>query len=157
MSDILDEIDIVPATPADAEACSRIHAQSFRTAWDTANVARLINAEAATTLVAVTGPDHKVIGFILAFSAVDEAEILTLAVDPAWRRLGIGQRLVKTLAESLEGLGVTDLFLEVAVSNEAARQLYRSARFVEAGRRKDYYAEADGDPEDALILRLTLD
>ncbi len=153
MSDIEDDVDIVPATLSEAAACAKLHAQCFADIWDAASLARLIGAEAATSFVAVTGAEHQVIGFIVAFSAVDEAEVLTLAVDPAWRRLGIGRRLVETLAEQLAEHGVTDLILEVAAGNGAARALYRTAGFAEAGRRPGYYAVAGKQPEDAIVLR----
>ena len=156
MSEIDEDVDVVPATADQAEACAALHEKSFKTAWDAASLARLIGADAATSLIAVTGPQHQVIGLVLAFSAVDEAEILTLAVDPGWRRLGIGTRLIDTLIERLAEIGIRELFLEVAAGNDAARRLYRSLRFAETGRRRGYYADGDDGPEDAVILRRSI-
>jgi ribosomal-protein-alanine N-acetyltransferase len=48
------------------------------------------------------------------------------------------------------------MFLEVAISNVAARALYDRLGFTEAGRRKGYYARPGSPPEDALILRSNL-
>ena len=48
------------------------------------------------------------------------------------------------------------LFLEVAEDNAAARALYATAGFAEAGRRRGYYAAADGGRRDALLLALDL-
>ena len=48
------------------------------------------------------------------------------------------------------------MFLEVAISNTAARALYTGLGFTEAGRRKGYYARFGTAPEDALILRSNL-
>ena len=44
------------------------------------------------------------------------------------------------------------MFLEVAVTNHAARALYAAHGFTEAGLRRHYYS----DGTDALILRSTL-
>jgi ribosomal-protein-alanine N-acetyltransferase len=45
--------------------------------------------------------------------------------------------------------GVTDLALEVRVSNEAAMGLYRRFGFVEQGRRRGYY---ERPVEDAVLM-----
>ena len=52
--------------------------------------------------------------------------------------------------------GAVRVFLEVADDNAAARALYARAGFVEAGRRPGYYAGADGERRDALLLALNL-
>ena len=49
-------------------------------------------------------------------------------------------------------LGAVSMFLEVAVTNDAARALYAAHGFTEAGLRRHYYT----DGTDALILRSTL-
>ena len=51
-------------------------------------------------------------------------------------------------------LGAERMFLEVAEGNAAARALYARTGFAGAGRRRGYYARADGSREDALILAL---
>src|SRR5690606_4198483 len=117
-------------------------------------------------------------GFILIRIAADEAEILTLAVQPAARRRGLGRRLVESGARAacpgradrpfLEGAGAHPgaraacaggadrLLLEVAEDNAAARALYAAAGFVEAGRRRAYYPRPEGLAADALILARAL-
>ncbi|MDZ4362056.1 GNAT family N-acetyltransferase, partial [Brevundimonas sp.] len=95
-------------------------------------------------------------GFVLIRVVVDEAEILTLAVRPAARRLGLGLRLIQASAALASGMGATQLLLEVAQDNLPARALYDRAGFEAAGRRPRYYARTDGAAEDALILVLNL-
>jgi ribosomal protein S18 acetylase RimI-like enzyme len=75
-----------------------------------------------------------------------EREILSLAVDRASRRRGIGRALVEAeLAAASKG---TTWFLEVRESNIAAISLYRAVGFTPAGRRPDYYH----DPAEAAIV-----
>jgi [ribosomal protein S18]-alanine N-acetyltransferase len=91
-------------------------------------------------------------GMILGRVAADEAEILTLAVDPGQRRRGVGSALLSAAMARAANLGATLMFLEVAVTNDAARALYAAHGFTEAGLRRHYYT----DGTDALILRSTL-
>jgi ribosomal-protein-alanine N-acetyltransferase len=68
-------------------------------------------------------------------SAPEEAEILNIAVDPPWRRRGIGSALLNAVAERTTG----EIFLEVAESNAPAIALYRKQGWTEAGFRPGYY------------------
>jgi len=80
---------------------------------------------------------------------VDEAELLKIAVVPAWRRQGIGRALLQDVFTSAARAGARRLFLEVRQRNLAARELYRKMGFTEIGRRPGYY---DNPPDDALVL-----
>jgi ribosomal-protein-alanine N-acetyltransferase len=91
-------------------------------------------------------------GMILGRVAADEAEILTLAVSPGQRRRGIGSALLNAAMARAGNLGAVFMFLEVAVTNDAAHALYAAHGFTEAGLRRHYYT----DGTDALILRSTL-
>jgi [ribosomal protein S18]-alanine N-acetyltransferase len=91
-------------------------------------------------------------GIVLARVAADEAEILTLAVDPVQRRRGVGSALLCAAMARAANLGAVLMFLEVAVTNHAALALYAEHGFTEAGLRRHYYT----DGTDALILRSTL-
>ena len=127
-----------------------IHAACFPDdAWDARALADLL---AIPGTFAVSSRD----GFILARATADEAEILTLAVVPHARRAGLGRALVTEAASHAQQSGAAAMFLEVAVSNAAARALYVGIGFAEAGRRKGYYARSGAAPEDALILRSNL-
>jgi ribosomal-protein-alanine N-acetyltransferase len=133
-------------TPARMAA---IHAAAFEgkgEVWSEAEIAAL-RAQPTTDFVA-TGNN----GFVLLRIIPPEAEILTLAVDPAAQRRGLGVILVDVAAALVAGRGAETLFLEVAEDNTAARALYDKAGFTEVGRRKGYYARHDGPAVDALIL-----
>ncbi|MBV9044955.1 MAG: GNAT family N-acetyltransferase [Alphaproteobacteria bacterium] len=133
-------------TDDDLAALAKLHAACFADAWDQRALGELI----ASGAFAVVSSE----GFILVRAAGGEAEILTLAVAQAARRRGLGRELVVEAADHVHRQGATALFLEVAVTNDAARGLYSSLGFHEAGRRKGYYA--GNPPADALILRADL-
>ncbi len=138
-----------PVTPADAGLLARLHAAAFDRPWSAMDIHQLLSAGASG---AVAGEA----GFILWRTAGGEAEILTVAVDPALRRVGHGRALVAEAVRRAAGEGAQALFLEVAQDNVAAIALYESAGFAAAGRRKAYYPRPGAAAVDALILRRAL-
>jgi [ribosomal protein S18]-alanine N-acetyltransferase len=133
----------------DLAPLAAIHAACFPDPWDAKALADLL-ATPGTFAFADAG------GFILARAAAGEAEILTLAAAPAVRRHGLATSLVRAAASHAQQLGAEALFLEVAAGNDAARALYMSLGFTEAGWRKGYYTAGRAVPEDALVLRANL-
>jgi ribosomal-protein-alanine N-acetyltransferase len=142
-----------PAQPADIAALAGVHALAFPRPWSPEELARTL---AGTGAVALLVEDEAgVRGFIACRAIAGEAEILTLAVDPAARRAGLGRALVEAAAGVLVQAGATQLFLEVAVDNAAAVGLYEQANFARAGLRRGYYPHPDG-AKDALVMRRAL-
>ena len=132
---------------SDPTALAALHASAFPAPWSAAVFADLLVQPGVFAVVEADG-------FILMRAVLDEAEILTLAVRPSSRRGGLGRRLVDAAVVRAAALGAERMFLEVAEDNVAARALYARAGFIEAGRRRGYYARADGSREDALVLTL---
>jgi ribosomal-protein-alanine N-acetyltransferase len=91
-----------------------------------------------------------VVGFIVGRQAEQEWELENIAVTGSARRCGLGTRLLGEFLDLVRNRGGEAVFLEVRESNLAARALYEKWAFVEAGRRKRYYAEPS---EDALVLK----
>ncbi len=134
-----------------AEACealAAIHAEAFPRAWSAAEFERLLANPAA---FALTDGDGQ--GFVLAWAAAGEAEILTLAVAPSASRRGLGAALVKEAAALAHARGAVAMHLEVAADNPAACALYAKLGFVQTGSRPGYYAEGGAD---ALVMARVL-
>lgn len=91
-------------------------------------------------------------GFLLGRAVAGEAELLTLAVAPEARRLGLGRRLVARFLYQSRLRGADRAFLEVAADNPAAIALYESSGFQRAGTRRGYYQSPEGQRIDALVL-----
>ncbi|MBO5898075.1 MAG: ribosomal protein S18-alanine N-acetyltransferase [Clostridia bacterium] len=81
---------------------------------------------------------------------LDEGSITNIAVRPDLRRLGLGRAVVTALLERAKATGVTDVYLEVRVSNEPAIALYRSLGFETVGTRKNFYKLPT---EDAYVMK----
>jgi ribosomal protein S18 acetylase RimI-like enzyme len=103
------------------------------------------------TLIAET-TGGAVAGFLDTRQAADEAEVIDLWVTPHARRNGIAAALLENLTQHLKAYGGTRLFLEVALDNTAARALYEKQGFATVAHRGAYYARAEADPVDALVM-----
>ncbi len=104
-------------------------------------------------LVAQDAATRTVAGLAVASFTPPEAELETIVVAAAFQRLGAARRLMVALSRELREKRISDLLLEVRVSNRSAQTLYGSLGFIEAGWRPGYYAEP---VEDALVMRLRL-
>lgn len=134
-----------PVSP-DFHDLAALHAAAFAgdgRAWSAAELAELARSPGAILRVAADRG-----GFALARVSADEAEILTIAVDPARRRRGIGRGLLAESEAAARAAGAATMLLEVAASNAAARALYDGAGYRPVGRRPGYY----GRGRDALVL-----
>ena len=96
----------------------------------------------------VASHEGRIIGYAVGWFVGDDAEIMTLGTDPSAQRRGAARALVERLQESVRARAMSSLNLEVRVSNEAARALYRQAGFADVDVRRAYYA----DGEDAQIM-----
>jgi ribosomal-protein-alanine N-acetyltransferase len=94
--------------------------------------------------------DGQVVGYVGSQIVPDEADMMNLAVQDAYRRQGIARELVSRLLARLKEMNVRSLTLEVRASNVPAIALYEALGFQEVGRRPGYYKKPK---EDALILR----
>lgn len=136
---------MIRATPAHAIAMADIHRASFPAAeaWGPDAFALQLALPGVFGLLDEAG------GLLLARVAADEAEVLTLAVQPVERQRGIGRRLLTAARTMAAQAGATTMFLEVSAINNAARHLYETSGFTPAGLRRRYYA----DGSDALVMR----
>ena len=142
------------ASPRDAGVIAALHVASFQRGWGEDEVHHLLIDKAVVAHRATIG--RATVGFILSRIATGEAEILSVAVAPAYRGRALSRPLLDLHLRRLAGLGVRAVFLEVDGHNEPARALYRKAGFYEVGRRKAYYQGRDKAPADALVLRRDL-
>jgi len=148
------------ARPDDVDRLAAVHAASFPGApWSAADLAALLRQDTVFGLVlrrANFFGTRSAVAFVLVRLVVGEAEILTIAVDPAHRRRGLARRLMEHLFRRLYHDRAEQLFLEVDAGNAAAVTLYRSLRFRQVGERKGYYAHGSHPGATALVMRADL-
>lgn len=134
-----------------AAALAATHLRAFQTdrAWTEAEFAGFL-----TSSVVIFAGDAT--AFVLGRLILDEAEILTLATDPAEQCKGRARAALDQFEGMARQRGAATVFLEVAEDNTAARQLYAKARYVQVGQRAGYYHRAAAKPVAALTLRKAL-
>ncbi len=136
--------------------CAAIHAASFAYPWQEADFEQLFAASGTFADGAIEAKEEHLAGFVLSQIAVGEAEILTIAVAPQWRRRGIATSLLAPHLSGLAATRVDRLFLEVDAENTAARALYANFGFEQVGERKAYYRRAGARLAGALVMRRDL-
>lgn len=90
-----------------------------------------------------------VIGYAAFQRMFEESELLNLAVNPNYQRMGIGKKLLQRALHDQAEEQVEKIFLEVREANHCARNFYLKNGFKEIGRRKSYYHNPN---EDAVIM-----
>ncbi len=148
--DYIKDFTIRQVTETEADTLTKIHEECFPRYW---------NRQAFTDFFAVKDTfallveeAGKAIAMMVYRVTFDQADVLTLAVLPAFRRRGIAKMLVGKTLESCKELGAKKLFLEVEDGNIAALKLYENAGFKNISRRKLYYQQLDGSLTDALVM-----
>lgn len=131
------------------EQMAQCHARAFEgrgQVWTAQEIAELL-----------TSPHVFAVGdarcFALGRVVADEAELLTLACDPAHQGQGYGRACLAAFEKEARARAAEALLLEVAADNTAAKALYKTTGYAEAARRKAYYTRQGAAPVDALILR----
>lgn len=147
--------DISPMTEHDLLEVVGIEEQSGLSRWGWDAYHKELQAKDQTImLVARVQSDlashNPVRGFIAGRLNQHELHINNMAVHVEYRRGGIGTALLDEAISCASRLGAREAYLEVRVSNRAARALYEKNGFRISGRRRNYYARP---PEDAFVMR----
>jgi ribosomal-protein-alanine N-acetyltransferase len=149
---------IRPMQLNDLEQVTAIDRQSFNLPWPNHayHYELTTNANALLWVAEYTLPHggQRVVGMIVVWLIVDEVHIATIAVDPAYRRLGIGERLLEVALQEGMRRGARQALLEVRAGNQAAQALYRKFGFETVGRRPRFYQD---NFEDAVLMTADLE
>ncbi|MGH3766117.1 MAG: ribosomal protein S18-alanine N-acetyltransferase [Pseudonocardiaceae bacterium] len=132
---------IKPMVAADAPRCAELECLVF-SGDDPWRCEAFVEALSLGHHYLAAREGDSLIGYAGLARAGVEAEIHTLAVDPAHHRRGIGRALLRAVLSHAVGATV---FLEVRTDNESAIQLYRSEGFDVIGIRRGYYRPSGAD------------
>lgn len=145
--ELLDQATIQSMRAEDLASVVEIEQASYRRPWTRDGFTAELERDVACCLVLkLCG---KTAGYIVSWLIRGEIHLLNVAVHPALRNQGLGRFLMEYLIAWGRERRARKMFLEVRISNAAARSLYRRLGFVETGRRKNYYAD---EHEDALTM-----
>lgn len=154
---------------ADCDIIADLEASLFATALDQPRLHALLKNPVFYGLVTVVPKDdtpnfanaaladkHRtrshLTGYILATIIADEAEIISIAVDPDHQGRGIAGDLLLQFMTHCRTFDVAVITLEVAADNLPALGLYRQHGFAEFGLRKGYYRHGN-QKTDAIMMK----
>ncbi len=141
-------VQVVPMRRRHLRSVLHIESQVYPRPWSLSLFLSELNLHTARSYF-VARVEGKVVGYGGLMLSLEDAHITTLAVDPLWHRRKLGQRLLVVLVREAVRRGAQNLTLEVRVSNEAGKALYRRFGLAPAGIRKGYYVESG---EDAIVM-----
>jgi ribosomal-protein-alanine N-acetyltransferase len=127
----------------------RIEHQSNAPGWSQKQFAEEFRLPYSETLGACVS--DVLVGFIVVHTVYETGHIVNFAVDPEWRRKGVGSELLLAALRHSMDRGCSVLTLEVRESNLGAQSLYLRFGFEVLGYRARYYGD---NGEDALIMTL---
>ncbi|MDH3507261.1 MAG: ribosomal protein S18-alanine N-acetyltransferase [Gammaproteobacteria bacterium] len=106
--------------------------------WDEQRLCRCLANSDYVALVARDG--KRIAGFAVMEFLERRAHLALMAVDAAYQGHGVGRALLAWLEETARTAGTFLIHLEVRAGNVDARKFYERVGFIEAGRRRNYYA-----------------
>jgi len=142
------DVEIAVMTPTHIGDVHAISLSSFPVSWSREDLLKEVYSENSLNLVAIE--NGKVLGYINIWYVYDEADVINVAVKEESRKRGIGRKLMLEAIGRLKDKGITDIYLEVRVSNLPAQRMYASLGFSTIGVRRKYYSNG----EDAYNMHL---
>ena len=149
----------------DIEQISKMEQKYFSTPWSEASIGHY--AEAGNTIFVVARNEEayisdavdkqdmpveeyprRVVGYAAILCALDEGNLVSIAVAEDCRRMGIAEELLDIAYDMAYERGVTSINLEVRESNIPAISLYENEGFEKVGKRPGFYSNPK---EDALL------
>ena len=142
-------VEFCPITHKDANELSKLDKECFSVPWSEKSFYNEADNDMADYIIAKL--NGQIIGYIGYWNVAGEGQITNVAVKCEYRRLGIGDALIKRAIISAKTKGLLSLSLEVRKTNEAAIELYTKLGFKTVGQRKNYYTNPR---EDAVLMEL---
>jgi [ribosomal protein S18]-alanine N-acetyltransferase len=145
-----DQIQIRRVRITDVDAIAAIEAESFPDPWGGDIFSESVACFPTTFFVASSG--NQVAGFVVG-GLEDTGEevyghICNIAVSKAFRKTGLGMRLVRRIEHQFALESASGVQLEVRVSNQQAQRFYQKLGYQDVFRIVQYYANG----EDALVM-----
>ena len=132
------------------------HAACFAAPSHDNSIAETFYLPGVFGIIGLDKMDGAVTGFAVCRLVLEEAELLSIGILPARRRLGWGRALLCAVFSEARNNGANTIVLEVAEGNVAAQSLYRALGFTPVGKRASYYYAGPGKKISADVMRCSL-
>ncbi len=147
MSALLAPIFVHDVRASDLDAIADLERRAFPVPWKREYFSAEVGAPHRFNRV-VRDEKGSLVGYVFCAFAAGEIHVNKIAVEGAWRRRGVARLLMEEVLRLGERIAAEEIYLEVRLSNAAARSFYRVLGFHETGTRRAYYL----DGEDALVM-----
>jgi len=119
--------------------------------WNSAQFKEELAGIPTTRYMSIAESGNSIIGYCGVFlpAAGVEADVLTVAVLPEFRRQGIAKEFMRQIEQWSKERGASAMMLEVEHTNESAIELYKALGYMKISVRMDYY----GPGNDAFVMR----
>ncbi len=151
-TDAMNRLSVQPMRLSDLAGVMQIEVAAYPQPWTEGTFRDCLKAGYSCDLYALSA---ELVGYSVVSMAAGEAHLLNLCINPLCQGDGLGREALEHVLKRVKSKQVETLYLEVRVSNGAARKLYDSAGFNEIGQRFNYYPSSHGR-EDALVFAKTL-
>ncbi len=131
----------------DVDGIVSIEQVSFPSPWPKRVFEREIESE--RSYKRVIRFEGTVVGYIVTWSIYDEIHILNIAIHPDFRRIGLGETLIRDCIAYSKEHDFKYIILEVRPSNAGALKLYAKLGFRKLRVRRKYYSDTG---EDAIVM-----
>ena len=138
---------VKPIAKEDIGEIAELERRIFSDAWSVSGLEESYKREEALILGAYK--EGKIYGYLVAYLAADECELMRLAVKEEKRKENAGTHLLLALESMCEDAGIKKIFLEVRESNKTAISFYESGNFIQDGVRPNFY---DNPVEDGVLM-----
>lgn len=145
---MMQKINITDLRLEDVEKVAEIEKICFSKPWSENSFKNALNDSDSKFFVARL--DSDIVGFSgMYIAAGAEGYVYNIAVNPLFRKKGIGTILTKKLIDYAKKNNLEFLSLEVRKSNNSAISVYEKCGFEKIGIRKNFY---ESPVDDALIM-----
>ena len=128
-----------------------IEQQSFEFSWTEEDFLCCLRQRNCIGMVAEC--DHRIVGFMIYELHKAKLHVLNFAVDPEFRRNGIGSQMIEKLVDKLSQQRRQEIVLEVRESNLGAQLFFKQMGFKAVLVIRSHY---DDTEEDAYVMRFAL-
>ena len=151
-------IDVELGNEAAYALMAQLHRRAFEAqgekAWTVHSFRELLQSPGMKATI--VEKDNCPFGFFLYRIVADEAELISVGLDPLYQGQGLAALVLSRLQSDLALAGVKQLFLEVRQDNKKAIKLYTGFGFKKIGERKAYYYVKGDKKVNALVFSLKL-
>jgi len=119
--------------------------------WNSAQFKEEFAGIPSTRFMSLAESDNRIAGYCGVFLPAPgvEADVLTVAVLPEFRRQGIAKEFMRQIEQWSAERGASAMMLEVEHTNETAIELYKNLGYMKISVRMNYY----GPGNDAFVMR----